>query len=287
MNIPGSATPRRRPSGALIASVAVHVVIGALFVQALVLPRPFFDLFGRERRAPVPPAERIGFLRLPHAERAGEPASGGPGGQPTRRRSTPPPRLVAPTSVPVRLPPAPATVRPEESQGPSSGPLVGGRGALRGVQPRYNDPRVWAPSGALVVAPRTAAEALDSVIAGDIAAHNDSVRVARGNARAPGDWTVERGGHKWGIDSKFIRLGPVSIPTAVLALLPLNVTGNPTTMERERTLSARHDEIFAQAQRGINEADFQRAVREIRQRKERERRERLAARRDSTVQRTP
>ena len=65
----------------------------------------------------------------------------------------------------------------------------------------------------------------------------------------------------------------MSIPTAILAMLPINVTGNPTTYERERTLTSRHDEIFEQAQRGINDADFQKAVRSIRERKERERRE--------------
>jgi hypothetical protein len=34
-----------------------------------------------------------------------------------------------------------------------------------------------------------------------------------------------------------------------------------------------HDDIFSQAQRGINDADFQKAVRSIRERKERERKE--------------
>ncbi len=50
-------------------------------------------------------------------------------------------------------------------------------------------------------------------------------------------------------------------------------TGNPTTYERSKTLTARHDEIFEQAQRGINDADFNKAVRDIRERKERERKE--------------
>ncbi len=150
---------------------------------------------------------------------------------------------------------------------------MGGGGPLRGIQPRYADPRLWGEPGAVVVAPKTAAERLDSVIVGDIAAHNDSIRVASGGQRAPGDWTFQHNGQKYGMDSKYIRLGPVSIPTAILAMLPLNVGANPTTLERGRTLTAQHDEIFANAQRGINDADFQKAVREIRQRKERERKE--------------
>ena len=56
-------------------------------------------------------------------------------------------------------------------------------------------------------------------------------------------------------------------------MLPLNITGNPTTYQRNRTLTANHDEIFEQAQRGINDADFDKAVRSIRERKERERKE--------------
>jgi hypothetical protein len=133
---------------------------------------------------------------------------------------------------------------------------------------------LWGTPGEIATAPRTPAQRLDSVIKGDIAAHNDSLRIMAQNAgRAPGDWTFEKGGQKYGIDSKYIRLGPVSIPTAILAMLPLNVGANPTVSDREKTLTARHDEIFEQAQRGINDADFQKAVRSIRERKERERRE--------------
>ena len=54
-------------------------------------------------------------------------------------------------------------------------------------------------------------------------------------------------------------------------MLPLNLQGNPTTMERDRTFAAMNRDISWHAQQAINEADFMKAVRGIRERKERER----------------
>jgi hypothetical protein len=263
----------RRLSPAWIISISIHVVIGVVFLQALVMEHPVIALFGRN--APPPVVEHIGFLVLPHPKTAGPPVagrSGGDGGPKFEKAAPIPP---APITVPtVIAPPAKSPSRP--SGAPSTGPLVGGGGALRGVQPRYEDPRIWTTPDHVATAPKTVTERLDSLVAGDIAVYNDSIARAHGG-RAPGDWTVEKNGEKYVIVSQFIRLGPVSIPTALLAFLPLNVTGNPTTYERGRTLNARHDEIFEQAQRAINNADFNKAVKSIRERKERERREAEAA----------
>lgn len=275
----------RRPTGPWIASIAVHAVVVALFVQALVMERPLFDVFGRAKPASPPTVERIGFVRLPAATPNAAPVAGRRGGDGSKR-AVAAPRLVAPVRVPTAI--APPRKGAEVTAEPSSGPMVGGGGPLRGVQPRYGDPRLWGAPGQVATAPLSDAQRLDSVIKGDIAAHNDSIRVAAGNAgRAPGDWTFEHNGKKYGVDSKYIRLGPVSIPTAVLAMLPLNVSANPTVTDRERTFTARHDEIFAQAQRGINEADFQKAVREIRERKDRERREAQAEKQKAADQAAP
>ena len=161
---------------------------------------------------------------------------------------------------------APLRVPPDEA----SGPLVGGGGPVRGIRPSYSDPRVWAAPGDIVSSPKTATQRLDSVIATVIQPFNDSVAVAAGQKK-PGDWTFERNGNKYGIDQKYIRLGKVSIPTALLALLPINTTGNPTVNERNRAQNQLRSDIFSNAQRGMNEADFKKAVKSIRERKERER----------------
>jgi hypothetical protein len=128
---------------------------------------------------------------------------------------------------------------------------------------------VWAAPGDIVAAPKSAKEKLDSAVASIIAPYNDSVAAAAG-ARRPGDWTFEKNGRKYGIDEKFIRLGKISIPTAILALLPINTTGNPTMNDRNKLQNQLHADIFWNAQRGMNEADFKKAVRSIRERKERE-----------------
>jgi hypothetical protein len=78
------------------------------------------------------------------------------------------------------------------------------------------------------------------------------------------------------VDQKFIRLGPVSIPDAVLAVLPINHLGeNPELGQRERQLNAMRSDIMQGAQRQMNEDDFHRAVKDVRERKEKEHEELL------------
>jgi hypothetical protein len=85
-----------------------------------------------------------------------------------------------------------------------------------------------------------------------------------------GDWTVEKNGKKYGIDKQYIRLGKFSIPTALLALLPFNAQMNPTVSDRNRQQMAMRMDIMEHAQMSLNEEEFRRAVKAIRERKERE-----------------
>ena len=220
--------------------------------------------FGARKSAEIP-AERIGFLRLPKA--TGAPVAGKSGGDGKPVSKTPPQKLVSPTEIPTTIPSAPATTQPSASEG--SGPLVGGGGPTRGIRPTYTDPRLWSPTGDIVAAPKSAKERLDSTIVSIISPFNDSIAAAAGQ-RKPGDWTFEKDGKKYGIDSRFIRLGKFSIPTAVLAMLPINQSQNPTTYESNKLQAQMHADIFWNAQRGMNDADFKKAVKSIRERKERE-----------------
>ncbi|MEO8192241.1 MAG: hypothetical protein ABI681_00220 [Gemmatimonadales bacterium] len=256
----------RRPSRALVLSVALHLVLAFALVRYLVSPAAFMMIFGRAH-SPEVPAERIGFLRLPKS--SGPPVAGRSGGDGRPVSKTPPKRLVAPTAIPTTIAPAPPSAPQSAEPEQGSGPLVGTGGPARGIRPSYSDPRVWVAPGDIVAAPKSAKEKLDSAIASIVAPFNDSVAIASGQ-RKPGDWTFERGGRKYGIDPQFIRLGKVSIPTALLALLPINTTGNPTMNDRNRAQNQLHSDIFWQAQRGMNEADFKKAVKSIRERKERE-----------------
>ena len=256
---------RSRP---LAVSIILHVLVAVALVRFLISPSAFTMIFGKQH-SPEVPAERIGFLQLPKSK--GPAVQGRSGGDNRPVSKTPPRKLVAPAEVPVSIPPVPAQPTPQVDEG-GSGPLVGTGGPARGIRPTYTDPRVWAAPGDLVAAPKSAKEKLDSAIVSIIAPYNDSIAAAAGG-RQPGDWTFEKGGRKYGIDPKYIRLGKVSIPTAVLALLPINTTGNPTMNDRNKLQNQLHADIFWNAQRGMNEADFKKAVKSIRERKERERAE--------------
>ena len=253
------------PQRSFFVSLALHVFLALVLVRFLVSPNAFSKIFG-DAESPSVPAERIGFLSLPMA--TGNPVEGRSGGDGRPASEAPPRRLIAPTAIPTSIPEIAtgAVTRAEEG----TGPLVGGGGPTRGIRPRYSDPRLWQAPGDIVAAPKSATQRLDSVIATIIQPFNDSMAIASGQ-RKPGDWTFEKGGKTYGIDQKYIRLGKVSIPTALLALLPINTTGNPTVNDRNRSQNQLRSDIFSNAQRGMNEADFKKAVKSIRERKERER----------------
>lgn len=253
-------------SRSFVVSVALHVVIVMALVRFLISPAAFTMIFGQHRSVEVP-AERIGFLRLPKT--TGPEIQGKSGGDNRPVSKTPAPRITSPSAVPSSLPPVQETPRAQEEPG-GSGPLLGAGGPARGIRPSYSDPRVWTAPGDIVAAPKSAKEKMDSAIASIIAPYNDSI-AAQAGARRPGDWTIEKDGRKYGIDEKYIRLGKISIPTAILALLPINTTGNPTMNDRNRLQNQMRADIFWNAQRGMNEADFKKAVKSIRERKERER----------------
>ena len=255
---------RKRLSPSLLLSLGVHVIVAIAFMRMLILNAELSP--ARQRQ--VSPQQHVGFVRLaqPGSAKAATAGRVGGDGRPERSREI---HVVAPKSIPAAIPaPLPGAVKPTEESG--NGPLIGGGAPVRGVRPSYSDGRLWTPPAPIVAPPKTVAQTIDSLIADAIAPYNDSVAAAA-QRRDPTDWTIEKGGYKWGVDRKAIRLGPFSIPTALLAMLPLNLQGNPTTMERDRADAAMNRDISWHAQQAINDADFMKAVRSIRERKERER----------------
>ena len=100
--------------------------------------------------------------------------------------------------------------------------------------------------------------------------------------RADGDWSWNgKDGKKYGIDQKYIHLGNFSIPTALLALLPLNVQGNPSTYENAKRIGMIRAEILEQAARTARDEEFNQAVKELRERKQKERADKAKA--DATL----
>lgn len=260
---------RRRLSPAFAVSFGVHTVVAIALMRMLILDG---DFASEPKRVSAAREEHVGFVRLPQpGVRTPTPGRSGGDGRPAAPREI---RVVAPAAVPTTLP-APSAPVAKTTEDEGVGPLVGTGGPARGIRPQYSDPRVWGPPGKIVAPPKTVAETIDGLIAEAIAPYNDSVAAAA-KKRDPTDWTIEKGGYKWGMDKRAIRLGPVSIPTALLAMLPLNLQGNPTTMQRERSYAVMNQDIAWHARQAINEADFTKAVRSIRERKERERAASLA-----------
>lgn len=258
----------RRIDGSFLVSLLLHVVVGAALVAILSVPNPIRQWLLLEH-GQKPTVEQVTYVATPSAGSAA-PRSGGDN-VPVRgkRRSIP---LVAPTTIPTTVPPAPASTEPASG----AGPVVGAGGPGEGVTPSYGDPRVWAPTGPIYFAPKTQAQRLDSAISLRVFAHNDSMALYN-SGRKPGDWTFEKNGQKFGMDQQKIYLGKLALPTALLALLPLNVQGNPARYQNDRMKESQRQEIFLNAQRAMDNDEFKIAVKEIRQRKDREHKAELAA----------
>jgi hypothetical protein len=146
------------------------------------------------------------------------------------------------------------------------------------VVPADPDPRLTADAHEFVPVAKTHGERVDSTVRALVLSYNDSVAKAAALAgRKPGDWTFERDGKKWGIDGNKIYLGKFSIPSAVLAALPLHIQGNPGETIADRLVTTRRGDLLDQAESQYHDIEFKSAVKRIRERKDRERREKLVA----------
>ena len=257
----------RRIDGSLLVSIALHIVVGAALVLILSIPNPIQQWLTMNHGVP-PTVEHITYVAAPSA--ASTRGQNGGDNIPVRGKTRARP-LVAPTTIPTTVPPAPVSDEPPSG----SGPVVGAGGPGEGVVPSYGDPRVWAPTGPVYYAPKTQAERLDSAISIRVFAHNDSMALYN-SGKKPGDWTFEKNGEKYGMDSQKIYLGKLALPTALLALLPLNVQGNPARYQNDRMKESQRQEIYLNAQRAMDNDEFKIAVKEIRQRKDREHKAELA-----------
>jgi hypothetical protein len=269
--------PARRGPASILVSVAIHLVAIAILVRIAIVPFSWLEA----PRSAEPEATH--YVRTA-ADSAKHQRAGGDNRRVTNTPEAAP--LVAPSAVPSALPPEPPkTAAPAAQAEGGTGPVIGGGGPTRGVTPAFTDPRLWAPTGPAPIRPKTPTERLDSAIASRVHHLEDSLR-ALGPQRADGDWSwTGKDGKKYGIDQKYIHLGPFSLPTALLALLPLNVQGNPTTYGEARRIGAIRAEILEQSARSARDNDFNQAVRELRDRKQKERADKAKA--DQTLPEAP
>ena len=134
-------------------------------------------------------------------------------------------------------------------------------GVATGVEPALPDPRIELRPNSLRL-PLTKAQRNDSAVKAIYLAYREAeIAAEEHKGRDPRDWTFEKGGQKYGIDSQYIYLGKFKIPSAILAALPFNYGG----VDGSRVIQARNaawiqNDIYMHSQ-GMSEDDFRAAVR--------------------------
>jgi hypothetical protein len=272
--------PARRGPASVLVSVVVHVFAIAVLVRVAIVP---FSWIGLGNNAAKPEETHVDYVRTP-ADTGSKRKSGGDNRAVTNKQEAAP--IVPPSAIPSVLPPEPPkTAAPIATPDGGSGPVIGIGGPTRGITPEFNDPRLWAPSDPAPVKPKSQTERLDSAIASRVHHLEDSLR-ALGPQRAEGDWSWKgKDGKQYGIDQKYIHLGNFSIPTALLALLPLNIQGNPSTYANARHFSTMRAEILQQEARSVRDEEFNQAVKELRDRAQKQRA--AKAKEDATIPDAP
>lgn len=165
-------------------------------------------------------------------------------------------------------------------------------GTHRVLGPAFGEGRVWvrpqdAELGVTGPSPSVAAHVarIDSALRERILAYVDSMpRDSFAPPKIP-KWTSEIDGQTWGIDSKWIYLGDLKLPAALLALLPFP-QGNYYEAKAEQELQRVRTDIIRAARAAENAEDFKHYVEQVRKRKQEERdaeRARKAAARDTVI----
>ncbi len=207
---------------------------------------------------------------------------------------------VVPEPQPVTRPSVRQTVQPPERVLPadSSRPAiaVAPRATTRRLlRPGYGDGRLWIPPidvlqlGRPLPAgpppgaegPRTVAQ-LDSTVTARLRAFLDTMPPDSFAPPAAQSWTTEIAGQTWGIDGKWIYLGPIKLPAALLALLPFP-QGNIDQARAANELMGYREDIMQAARRAETTAEFNRYVKELRKRKDQEREAKKKVARDTVI----
>jgi hypothetical protein len=258
-------------------SVAVSLVANAVFIALLAsitFTYPPSAFFGSEKRPTQ--TERVTYVQVqPRGVAATTTGNGQTPKAKPRKTTTPiPAPILAPSVIPTTLPPIPApTVNPGSPTGSATGTGGAPAGVATGIEPAMPDPRIELKPNSLRL-PLSVAQKNDSAVKAIYMAYREAEIAAEENrGRSPRDWTIERNGQKYGVDSQYIYLGKFKVPSAILAALPFNYGG----VDGARIIQARNanwirDDIMSHSQ-GMSEDDFRAAIKRIRERKDRERKE--------------
>lgn len=170
--------------------------------------------------------------------------------------------------------------------------VVAGSGRGRLIGPRFASGVLWVRPTHVVYDVDEALDALsligglDEIIASRILAFLDTIpRDSFAIASAP-SWTTEIDGQIFGIDGTWVYLGPIKIPTMLLALLPIP-QGNIEQARAYEQLQRMRDEVLRQAATMRNRTEVNEYIRQMRERIDREREEKRSrgGRREPVVSR--
>ena len=259
-------------------SVAIHVVVLSA-LAALLRPaaRPVVtyialdDAGGREVGIPgIPSAARRAAAPATRSQQPPAPAE-----RPSMPRIAG--ELPTPSSVAVHLPPIDSFI-------------IDTHGAL---EPAYGDGFLWVHvtdvnAGNLPVKRQVAempdhVARVDSALAEKIRSYLDTMPVDSFATRSAPNWTTKVAGQTWGLDGKWIYLGPIKIPATILAMLPLP-SGNYDLSQRNIQLQQMREDLMQAAWRAQSAEEFKRYVKEVRERKEVEHQQRVPP---DTTKKTP
>jgi hypothetical protein len=209
-----------------------------------------------------------------------------PGGAATKGRAAgitpreePKPTPTPEEAKPPEAPPAPEAPevprQPAESVTPAPAAPVPGSGIVR-IGPAPGQWKVWvrplpAPPREIVEGlARSHVELVDSAVSQIVQAYIDSVLNAPSQpGERPPSWTTQIYGKTFGLDSKYIYLGGLKIPSAILAMLPIKGGVSMEYSQANRLATIREDLQYA-SQRAQTMEDFKRAIRELRAERERQ-----------------
>ena len=258
---------RKRQRAPIAWSIGIHVVVIAM-IASITFRYPIAELFGPRRDAVT---ERIQYVQTRPAPR--EPIGNGSSTpKEAPKRAIKPAPLLAPSLTPSALPPvAPPTVSVGSVSGTAGGTGGAPAGVATGVEPAMPDPRIELRPNSLRL-PLTQGERNDSAVKAIYYAYREAeIAAEEHRGRDPRDWTFEKGGQKYGIDSQYVYLGKFKIPSMILAALPFNrgIGVDGTRIIEARNAQWIQNDIYMHSQ-GMSEDDFRAAVRRIRERKERE-----------------
>jgi hypothetical protein len=258
---------RQADRGSVAFSIAAHIIAIAL-IASITFRYPIGAFFGHDKVV----REKIQYVQVRPAPV--QSIGNGAEEKPKPKKAVKPAPLVAPVTTPTELPPV---APPSASSGAISGTATGTGGApagiATGIEPSLPDPRIELRPNTLRL-PLSTAQKNDSAVKAIYMAYREAeIATEESRGRSPKDWTIERNGQKFGLDSQYIYLGKFKVPSAILAALPFNTGGvDGTRIIEGRNADWIRNDIYSHSQ-GMSEDDFRAAIKRIRERKDREKKE--------------